>query len=220
MKKLLGQLQARVDALALRERALVFLAGTAVLFMLWNLLMFNPQHAERQALTLQMQAVQQKLDFQTQEATVLAQLVGSGTDQGKIQRLAELAKQSSTLNSALSELTVSLVPAADLLDVLKDVLRQSNKLNIKRIESLPPQELKLTGVKSSGGLEVTGVISHAVVLKLEGDYFELLRYLQGLEQLPWRFYWDSLNYRVSDYPVGNIELKVSTLTMQEALIDD
>jgi MSHA biogenesis protein MshJ len=221
MTNLLRQLQIRVDALALWERILVFLAGTAVLFMLWNQLMFNPQNAERQALTLQMQTVQQKLDFLTQEATLLAQLVGGGTtDQGKIQQLARLAKQNSTLNSALSDLTVGLVPADDLLNILKNVLQQSNKLNIKRIESLPPQELRLTSVKRTGGLEETGVLNHAVVLTLEGSYFELLQYLQGLEQLPWRFYWDSLNYRVSGYPDGDIELKVSTLTMKEALFED
>jgi len=220
MKKRLQQLQARVDALELRERGLVFVAGTAVIFILWNLLMFAPQHAERQALNLQMQTVQQKLDFQTQEATVLAQLVDRGTDRRKVHQLAELEKQSSRLNSALSELVVALVAADDLLDVLKDVLQQSNRLNIKRIESLPPEELKVSGVKSSGGVEVTGVIKHVVVLTLEGNYFELLQYLQGLERLPWRFYWDSLNYRVSGYPVGVIELRVSTLTMEEALFED
>lgn len=220
MKKWLQQLQALVDALAMRERILVFLAGTAVVFVLWNLLMFAPQNAERKALILEMKAVQQKLDFQTQEATVLAQLVDSGTDQGKVQRLAELDKENSTLNRELSEIAVGLVPAADLLNVLKDVLLQSSRLTIKRIESLPSEELKLTSVKNSGRTEVTGVINHAVVLTLQGSYFELLQYLQGLEQLPWRFYWDSLNYSVSGYPSGDIELRVSTLTMEETSFEN
>ena len=102
----------------------------------------------------------------------------------------------------------------------KDVLLQSSKLTIKRIESLPSEQLKLTSVNDSGETEESGVMKHVVVLRLEGTYFELLQYLQGLEQLPWRFFWDSLNYRVSGYPVSDIEIRVSTLTMKEALFED
>ena len=220
MNKRLKQFQALVDALALRERILVFLAGTAMIFILWNLLMFTPQHQESKILNAQMQTIKQKLDFQTQEATVLAQLAGRSANQGKVKQLAELEQENSTLNSALLELAVGLVPADDFLNVLKDVLLQSGKLTIKRIESLPSEQLKLTSVNDSGETEESGVMNHVVVLRLEGTYFELLQYLQGLEQLPWRFFWDSLNYRVSGYPVGDIELIVSTLTMEEASFED
>lgn len=220
MKKWLRQLKNKTNALALRERVLVFLAVTTVLFMLWNLLLFAPQHAEREALNLQMQTIQRQLGVQAQEASVLASLIGTGTDANKMQQLTELEKENASLNDELAELALGLVPADDLLNVLKDVLEQSSKLTIRRIESLPPEELKLTSVNKSGGTEMTGVINHAVVLSLEGSYFGLLDYLQGLEQLPWRFYWDSLKYRVSGYPLGNIELKVSTLTVEETLFEN
>lgn len=220
MKKRLQEIQALVDGLSLRERVLVFLSGTAVVFLLWNLLMFAPQHAERNALNLQLEAVQQKLGFQAQEASVMARLVNSGVDQGNILKLAELEQQGSALDRALSKTAVSMVPPEDLMNVLEEVLRKSNKLNIKLIRTLPPEEVKLQRVKNAGEMEITGVTSHAVVLKLEGSYFELLDYLRGLEQLPWRMYWNSLKYRVSGYPIGSIELKVSTLTMEEALFED
>jgi MSHA biogenesis protein MshJ len=218
MNKLLPQLQARVNVLALRERVLIFVSCTAVLFFAWNQLMFAPQHQARTTLNLQMQAVQRKLDFQAQEATVLAQLADSGTNQVKERQLAELEQENATLNSTLLELAVGLIPADDMLEVLKDVLLESSKLTIKRIELLPAEELKLNSVDGLGSTEVTGVMNHVVVLSLEGNYFELLRYLQGLEQLPWLFYWDRLDYTVSGYPVGDIELTVSTLTMEDASI--
>ena len=218
MNKWLQKLQTQIDELALRERGLAFLAGTTVLFMLWNLFLFAPQREEREALNQQMQTVQRRLDVQTQEASVLASLIGTGTDVRKMQQLAELEKENATLNSKLSSLAVGLVPADDLLNVLQDVLQQSSKLTIKRIEALPPEELKLTS--AAGGETIKGVINHAVVLSLECSYFGLLHYMQDLEELLWRFNWNSLNYRVSGYPLGNIELRVSTLTLEEVFFEN
>jgi len=57
-----------------------------------------------------------------------------------------------------------------------------------------------------------------VELEVSAGYFQLLDLLQRLEALPWRFYWDRLEYRRSDYPRGHIRLRVHTLTAEEGLL--
>ncbi len=213
------QLQARFNALSLRERILVALAITAVIFMLWNVLLLAPQHARQTALNLEMQSIQQKFDAQTQEVTVLAALSRAGFGGESAQQLAKLEKQNEELKTELSELVDGFAPADELLSVLQDVLEESSKLTILRVESLPPEELKFSVPGSSGVIETSGVLKHTVVLTLESNYQALYRYLRALEELPWRFYWDSLSYTVSGYPLGLIELRVSTLTMEGALVD-
>ena len=119
----------------------------------------------------------------------------------------------------MSGLTVGLIPANRLLDVLRDVLKQSNELTIKHIEFLPPAKLKLSDLSDSAEPEASGVFKHTVELSMQGNYFDLLHYLQGLEDLPWTIYWDSLNYQVSGYPLADIELKVSTMSLSEVLFE-
>ncbi len=217
MKRWLLQRRSQFDALTQRERLLISISCAAVLLLFWQFLMFAPQHAHREALNLQMGALQQKLNFQTQEVTALTRTIGGEKSGVKIRQLTELKKQSAQLYQTMSKLEVDLVPADELLTVLKDVLHQSSKLTIRRIESLSPEDLKFSSAGLPGTIEKSGVLKHTVVLSLEGDYFGLLRYLQDLEQLSWLLRWDSLSYTVTEYPRGNIELKISTLTVEESI---
>jgi MSHA biogenesis protein MshJ len=38
-----------------------------------------------------------------------------------------------------------------------------------------------------------------------------------LERLPWRFYWQDLNYSVDHYPNAEVILRVYTLSSEEGL---
>lgn len=208
MNKLFLQIQTQVDALSLRERGLVFLSGTAVIFMFWTFLLFDPQNAELEVLQLQMQETEKKLSVRAQEATVLAQTVGINADQAKMMQLAELKRMSAMLDEQMAEMSLELIPAGELLGVVREVLEQSNELRIERIDYLPPEVFDPGTRRRSS----PGIFRHTVELTLEGSYFDLLEYLQGLEALPWRLHWDTLNYEVTHYPVGDIELTVSTLS--------
>jgi len=63
-----------------------------------------------------------------------------------------------------------------------------------------------------------GVYKHATALKINGGYFQVLDYLQTLESLPWRFYWDWMSYSVVEYPSAEIEIRVYTLSAEEGLL--
>ena len=64
----------------------------------------------------------------------------------------------------------------------------------------------------------SGVYKHGVVLKLRGDFFNILALIKSLENLQWKFYWESLDYVVTDYPKAEIELRVFTLSSEEGLL--
>lgn len=64
----------------------------------------------------------------------------------------------------------------------------------------------------------SGVYKHGVVLNLRGDYFRVLALMKSLENLSWKFYWESLDYKVTEYPKAEIELRVFTLSSEEGLL--
>ena len=57
--------------------------------------------------------------------------------------------------------------------------------------------------------------SHGFALEFSGGYLATLNYLQALERLPWRFFWDSVSYEVEDYPRSLVRLRLHTLSLSE-----
>lgn len=148
-------------------------------------------------------------------------------DATKKRRIDTLQNDIIKLDDALAELSHGLVAADSLAKVLEDVLLRSTDLTLLKVQTLPVQALELatadTVKAAANSAELTqsvsaGVFKHSVLIRVEGDYFELLGYLQSLEQLSWRFYWDQLNYNVADYPRAVIDVRVYTLSAEEGLI--
>ena len=55
-------------------------------------------------------------------------------------------------------------------------------------------------------------------IEFKGSYLSTLEYLQALNKLPWKFYWDSLELKVDKYPVSTIVITVHTLSFHEGWI--
>jgi MSHA biogenesis protein MshJ len=58
-----------------------------------------------------------------------------------------------------------------------------------------------------------------VELELSGDYMDTLYFLQALEALPWRFFWDRVEYVAGEGETrGRLTLRLYTLGLEEAWI--
>ena len=93
-----------------------------------------------------------------------------------------------------------------------------------RLESVPASPL-LAPVEGSGsegkvdlGSGPIRLFRHGLILELSGDYMSVLRYVQALERLPWKFFWESMNYQVQQWPTGKITLKLLSLSSEEGWI--
>lgn len=222
----LQQWQSKVDALEVRERGLLLLAVAALLYLLWSGLFQSGLDGKSVSLQAKIESDKAQLKLlKTEEITLTAQ---SGVDPNfsKNRRIEQLKEEIEVLDVALSELSNGLVAADQLPKVLQDVLASSSQLHLVKVQTLPVEELKLLSTLTSASNQTdqtdldlsTGVYKHSVLLQVEGSYFQLLSYLQTLQQLPWRFYWDSLDYQVTDYPVGTVDVRVYTLSAEEGLL--
>ena len=214
-----AKIRLQVDGLTLRERVLIFASGAAVVLVFWNFVFFQPQITNLTRLKTQMQAVEHKLNAQSQELIVLASLIEQGPDSLRKEEFEALGRENTLLEDSLYEQRKTMLSADSLLTILKDVFSRSQMLKIDRIESLPGEKLNLAGYSNSAQQSATDFFRHTVIITLEGSYFELILYLQELEKLPFRLYWESLSYTVENYPQGVIEIKVSTLTGNEAAVE-
>lgn len=224
------ELQVKIDALTLRERGLVLLSVLAVLYLFWDALIMGAVHGRGSELEQRMEQLQGQVKSLQAEAKTLSAVAAIDPDRAHKQTAAQLKRELADIDKRLADLSQGLVSAEQLPRVLEDVLHSSSELTLVKMQTLGVEKLALAakgGPKSqaqkTGATAVNyevadGVFKHSVAITVRGSYFQVLTYLQTLEALPWGFYWEWLEYRVTDYPQAEVVLRVYTLSAEEGLL--
>lgn len=243
MVKAMSSLGERYEQFSTRERLLIVVTIAAFLYFVFSLSVFayfdKIEGSRQQALS---ELEQQHLQLQA-ELQLSSSLLNTDPDKAKKQQISALKTELQNLEGSLNRLSVGLIPADELPKLLKRVLQKVKNLRLQSIRTLPVSELSLQGdviTREDGEdavasepstrlsddddetqeVETAGVFKHAVVVELTGSYFETQRFITALEDLPWRLYWDSLEYSVSSYPSAKISLQVYTLSTDKGAFGD
>lgn len=222
MRQYIKQLLGRVDGLSLRERVILFAGILVVLFVLWDTIFMSP-------VSLREKNTQQQIDaLHTQINTLndaIRQLTASRiTDPNAELRVKLAAMQASNakLELQLNGATAGLVPPEQMAGLLRQVLAHQHGLRLISVKNLPPQPLLSNAHSAAAEPAATegagGLYRHSLEIVFEGDYPEVVAYLQALEHLRWRFYWDGLDLEVQHYPVNRVTIRVHTLSLHEGYI--
>jgi len=228
----------RYESLTQRERLLLVVSVLVVLYILFSFFAFGTLDGKQNKYEKELHQFDQQEEQMKAELQLYTRLLNSDPDKAKKQQVRALEAQMSKIESSLTRLSVGLIPAEELPVLLKRVLQKTKKVTLQSIQTLPVSELSLTGevvndlddnqfesssdaaTEDDNGsenletseVETAGVYKHSVELVLSGSYFDIKRYVEALEELPWRLYWDSLQYSVGTYPQANVELQVYTLS--------
>ena len=213
-----------VDQQPVRQRLLLLVAVVVVFLTLWDaVLMRSSKMREEQAKsdTALLEKQVKALELQA-EATLKKLAADPNLERRK--RKAELERQLADLDSGFNERTADLIPPSEMVRVLKELLGRDSGLQLVRLESVPAsallaadEELGSDGKVDLGSGPVR-LFRHGLVLEMSGDYLSVLRYVQAIEQLPWKFFWESMTYQVQQWPVGRITLKLLSLSSEEGWI--
>jgi MSHA biogenesis protein MshJ len=216
-------IQEKIDARILRERALICVSLLALLFMVWDFLVLAPMHkklVEKETAVKAMQSQQTAL--QTQLATIQMALLNDPNQQ-KNQQIQQLQSDVSIADEKLQNASQNIIRADMLPQVMQDVLAKTAQLSLLKVDTLPVTELNTAIAKSSNPSAAdanvpVGVYKHPVELTFVGDFAQVLNLLLALESLPWKFYWQSLDYRVAQYPNAKVILRVYSISSEEGLL--
>jgi len=220
LKKRWLEWQLKIDGLKMRERALVLFTALAVVYLLWDMIVFSPLAEANASLNKQVSAVEKKIHAMEQEQQAILLAVNADPDRDLKQRIDDLSQQLSELDHSLAELSLGLVPVDQLAKILHDVLLNTDELELQHLRTLPVEEIFLSSSPSPDDGAVgdgTGVYKHRVAVTVKGGFHQLMAYLTRLEQMNWRFYWDELQFVKDRYPNAVIELRVYTLSTDEGL---
>eukprot|EP01026_Neomeris_dumetosa_P059520 TRINITY_DN55625_c0_g1_i1.p1 TRINITY_DN55625_c0_g1~~TRINITY_DN55625_c0_g1_i1.p1 ORF type:complete len:310 (-),score=26.99 TRINITY_DN55625_c0_g1_i1:45-974(-) len=232
----------KIDAKTQRERIILALMVLAVIYALFSFLIFMPLDKEKANLKSRMKVADQEIKKLSTQELVLAEALSNDPNAVKKREIDRLEKKLQELDKNLQELAVGLIPADKLPDALYDVLQSVGSLKLVGMETLAASRLQLIEDAPEENLEdnpvpneegevpellvddveeeeeKVGVFKHSVVVAIEGKYFDVVSYLNALENLEWKIYWESVDYQVTEYPKARVLIEVYTLSTEEGVL--
>lgn len=223
----LGPVAERINHLSLRERAMVFAAGVALLGMAWQNLLMDPLTRRAHSAQQQLQGVRERLDAADLAVRTAAQspaVMAAARNRALEERLAQL-------DAELSTAAHGYVAPERVASLLGELISRQQGLTLISLRNLPVQSLSsdaqapsrtasASGASASPDTASTagagrdrGPFLHPVELIVSGDYPSIVRYLQSLEQLPFRLHWERLELQVDHYPANRVRLVIGALSL-------
>ena len=201
----------RIDALELRERVLLLAATVAVLFLSVESVGLQPTLKAQQVAEERISELEMKLGALRQQAMLLSYKTDEDTLAARYQSRDTLAAELAALDARLVDQLGALVEPAQAADLLEQVLTRHRGLKITSLRaSAEPLEAVAGNADQAGKLG-----RYQLDLVLEGGYLDLMRYLEALESMPWKFFWQMVDFRVNDYPRAVSRLQLYTLGAQD-----
>jgi MSHA biogenesis protein MshJ len=158
---------------------------------------------------------------------VLQKSMTEDPDRENKEKLAQYVKDNQKLDLDLAKTSTQIISPQEMVKLLEQMLKRQSGLKFISLKNKPamPEFLESANTDAStnintraGNTKVNSIYRHSVVLKVEGDYHSALAYMQKLEKLPWRFFWQSVEIETKKYPNSVITLEVYTLGFREGLV--
>lgn len=113
------------------------------------------------------------------------------------------------VQKGVSLISFELLGAKPLMDKDGDLADKNNK----------EEQVTADNLEDNAELESTiNLYQHGIRLKLTGKYFQLRDYLTQLEAMPWKFFWKDFRYTIKEYPLGELEIELYSLSTNKEFI--
>ena len=123
------------------------------------------------------------------------------------------------LDEKLAQAAVNLIPPQQLPEILESVIASDKRLKLVTLQNQPAERLSTSSDASELLEDEDNVLyRHQFRMTLQGSYQATVDYLDRLEHLPWRIYWDALRYEVTDYPLATVTIDMYTLSTHKEWI--
>lgn len=211
---------AKLDELTLRERSLVFLAMAGGVALLAYAAAFQPLLREKRAQMERINLAQTQLKAIDEELLKSAQRATQDPAAAKRERI---RAQEAALKSAEERLeqrrAAEHLTSQQIPRLLRDVLGANRSLHVQALRVMPPVSLSqpappaAPGKPSSAARPPLGPFyRHTLEIEMTGTYFDLLKYVEDVEALPWRLAWSTVELKTLAYPQVQLRAELYTVS--------
>ncbi len=203
----------RIDNLELRERVLLLAASVAVMFLLTDTLVLQPTLKAQQVARQEIIDLEVKLNSLRQNAQLLSYKTDSDPTATQRQTRDRLATELAELDSRIVNQLGALVEPAQAAQVLEQLLGSHPGL---KLTTLTANAEPLTDLELEQQTAAPGLARYQLDMIVQGSYLDILNYLQSLEAMPWKFFWQQVDFQATEHPHAETRLQLYTLGAQDA----
>ncbi|HAT33905.1 MAG TPA: hypothetical protein DCW29_24595 [Janthinobacterium sp.] len=267
MKQYWQQLSARIEALSLRERLMVFGAAAAALVFLVFFTLLDPLSVKQKTLNGRIAEQRNLIAGIDAEMTQKMEAYAVDPDFANKVRLQNMLSDSAQMSATLRSMQKGLVAPEKMVPLLEQLLRGNSKLRLLSLKTLPTNGLRdgsfvddapltagATSVKEGAvpardnvegiraGIDVLTPESrpepkpepkaaagapakpapllyrHGVEIVLQGNYLDMLSYMEALEAMPTQLFWGRASLKGDDFPNASLTLTLYTLSLDQKWI--
>lgn len=232
MKARILELMARIDALTLRERGLLFAAAAAVILFIGHSAVLGPLYREQDALREQIDQQQNKLIGIDGEIAARVQAYQVDPDAPAREKLQAIRQETAALGDSLLAMEHGLVPPERMAPLVDTILRANARLKLVSMRTLPVESMSSLGAQGAA-VAPTGaapaaldapaaagqapvpvlLYRHGVEVTVRGNYLDMVDYMSALEAMPTRLFWGRAQLDVEAYPAARLTLTLYTLSL-------
>jgi MSHA biogenesis protein MshJ len=222
VKQQWGRLAARINALTLRERVMVFTAGAAAIVFAAHAVALGPMLRKQAALRAQVSQQQNNLMGIDGEITQKVEAWQVDPDRPTRERLEQVKAESARLAGDLRTMQKGLVPPERMAPLLETILRANGRLKLVSMKTLPAGAVAdLEAVKPPAAPKEPApaakpqdlLYRHGVEVAVRGNYLDLVGYMGALEAMPTQLFWGRAELEVEEYPTSRLTLSLYTLSL-------
>ncbi len=214
--------------LSVREQYLILLTGLVILFFIIFHLFVDPTLvANRQAVNKIERLTKSNRSIKNSVLELEAALKNDPNDVAR-KKIAQFETKLAKVDAKLLTLTSDLINPIQMRHALLDLLKLEKGVSLLSFELLGAQPLLENPVNSTTDGNVKSQLDmknsqlnlyrHGINIKLSGSYFELQHYLQQLELLSWKFFWQDFNFKSIEYPKSELNIIIYSLSTKKEFV--
>jgi MSHA biogenesis protein MshJ len=232
---------AKIDALTLRERMLLFAALAAFIVFVAHAAALGPMLRKQAALRAQISQQQNNLVGIDGEITHKVQAYQVDPDAATRERLDAAKAEAARLSESLRAMQKGLVAPERMGALLESLLRANGRLQLVSMKTLPVGSLNQAGAseakaepqakegkmlavaltapaaagsaRQAGAQPVDMLYRHGVQIAVRGNYLDIVNYMSALEAMPTQLFWSRAQLEVEEYPTSRLTLTLYTLSL-------
>ena len=234
------KLSTKLDAMTLRERAMVFVAVTAAILFLLYTMAVEPMLAKQTLLLAQIKQQQNQIAGIDMEITAKAQGFSLDPDAQERARLQTARAEIDRISAGLLAVQKGLVAPERIAPLLENLLGGHGKLRLMAMKTLPVTGMNETFAESTPAVAASAtpvaapiqaaqsaqpaasthkprelLYRHGVEIVLQGSYLDMVSYMSALEALPVQLFWGKASLDAQQYPNSRLTLTLYTLSLDQ-----
>ncbi len=222
-KKIYYDLSVKVDQLSIRERILVLITSLCVVFLLWQVLIFDQINYLKDKISSNASKMQQQISNLQGQITQVSTTLSLDPVVRLEEQIKKLYKENEELKSKLFGMKEKLISPAQMMLILKNILDNKN-LEVISLKNLPPVSV-LTNLEEKDQEEENEeskltfkVYKHGLEIVLNGSFFQVRDFLLEAERLPYKLLWEELEFAITEYPLARVKIVIRALSVNTGLI--